>query len=41
MYRCKDCNYVVKTPPVPRKCPQCKSPIVMMDVQLKEIAVKK
>jgi rubrerythrin len=41
MYKCRNCIYTVKTPPVPRTCPQCSSTKGFTAVQLKDIAVKK
>lgn len=41
MHRCTVCKYTVKTPPVPRTCPQCGEANTIRAIQLKDIAVTK
>ena len=43
MYKCTECSYTVRTPPVPRTCPQCGQNMDMkpIRVKLEDLMVKK
>ena len=43
MYKCTECPYTIKAPPVPKTCPQCGHDIDLTPIQIKleDLMVKK
>ena len=44
MWKCINCGYVIKEPPIPKICPECDTALGIRDIgniELKDIAVKK
>ncbi len=41
MWKCIKCTYTIKTPPIPRTCPQCGEVMGIRQVELKDVTVRK